>query len=281
MSVVTGLLVLIGCIIGFIFGIELTFPITGAFLTAMIMNVLCYFYSDVIVRKMYDVSIVSEKIAPELYAAISRLSMKAGLPIPKIAFINSEVPNAFATGRNPENAVVAVTSGALSLLKGDEMEAVLAHELGHIKNRDMLISTVAAAVAGIISYLGFAGRWMLSTGDSRREGLIRQVIGDVLLTIFVPFAVLLVRVAISRSREFAADESGASISGKPEALADALLRIEDSVRCNPMKRGNPATAHLFIVNPFSTGRFSAFMSTHPPTKSRVERLRKMAQSPHQ
>lgn len=281
MGVVTGLLVLIGYIIGVIFGIELTFLLAGAFLAAVIMNVMCYFYSDMIVRKMYDVSIVSEKIAPELYAAISRLSMKAGLPMPKIAFINSEVPNAFATGRNPENAVVAVTSGALSLLKGDEMEAVLAHELGHIKNRDMLISTVAAAVAGIISYVGFAGRWMLSTGDSRRESLIRQVIGDVILTIFVPFAVLLVRMAISRSREFAADESGAFISGKPEALADALLRIEDSVTHSPMKRGNPATAHLFIVNPFPTSRFSTLMSTHPPTQSRVERLRKMAQSPHQ
>ena len=222
--------------------------------------------------------IVSENIAPELYSLISQLSLKAGLPMPKIAVINKETPNAFATGRNPENAVIAVTSGALSLLRRDELEAVLAHELGHIKNRDMFISTVVAVMAGTIGYLGFMGRMMVWDRGSRRDSGYTQLIG-IALFVFIPLAAVLIRLAVSRTREYSADEKGASISGKPDALADALLRIEEAVKRKPMMHGSPATAHLFIVNPFAADSLT-FLSTHPSTRSRVERLRQMGRTPY-
>jgi heat shock protein HtpX len=276
MSVLTGLLMATGYIISLLFDISPMYTVGIAFALAMALNAVSYWYSDRIVLRMYHANIVSENIAPELYSMIYQLSVKAGLPMPKIAIINNETPNAFATGRTPENAVVAVTSGALSLLRREELEAVLAHELGHIKNRDMFISTVAAVIAGTIGYLGFMGRWMLWSRGSRKESGYTQLIGVLLLAIFIPLAALLIRMAISRSREYAADESGASISGNPEALADALIRIEESVKRKPMKHGSPATAHLFIVNPFRAESLLYLLSTHPSTKSRVERLRKMA-----
>lgn len=279
MGVLTALLMLVGYLVGLVLGVDPLPTVTGAFVLAMALNIVSYWYSDRIVLKMYGATTVSESIAPELYSSISQLSMKAGLPVPRIAFINSETPNAFATGRSPDNAVVAVTSGALSLLKWDELEAVLAHELGHIKNRDMFISTVAAVLAGTIGYLGFMGRWMLWSRNSRREGDLTQVIGLVLLAVFIPLAAVLVHLAISRTREYGADESGAYISGNPNALADALLRIQEAVKRTPMKRGSPATAHLFIVNPFTTESVLALMSTHPPTGERVRRLRAMALHP--
>ncbi len=275
MGVLTALLMITGYIIGFIFDIDPVSTVTVAFAVAMAINFISYWYSDRIVLKMYGANIVSESIAPELYSMISSLSVKAGLPMPKIAIINSETPNAFATGRSPENAVVAVTSGALSLLRRDELEAVLAHELGHIKNRDMFISTMAAVIAGTIGWLGFMGRFMLWSRGSRRESGYTQLIGLVLLAVFIPLAALLIRLAVSRVREYAADESGASISGKPNALADALLRIEESVKRTPMKQGSPATAHMFIINPFRAESLLQLLSTHPSTESRVKRLREM------
>jgi heat shock protein HtpX len=278
MSALTALLMGTGYIISIVFALDPFYIVTIAFALAMLLNLISFWYSDRIILKMYKAEMVTDNIAPELYSMISQLSMKAGLPMPKIAVINNETPNAFATGRNPENAVVAVTSGALSLLQRDELEAVLAHELGHIKNRDMFISTMAAVIAGTIGYLGFLGRIMLWTRGSRRESGYSQLIGAFLLVVFIPLAAMLIRLAVSRSREYEADKEGAMISGKPNALADALVRIEESVKKNPMRHGSPATGHLFIINPFSAESLMTLLSTHPPTRSRVERLRGMART---
>ena len=275
MGVLTALLMITGYIISIVFGLDPYYVVTIAFVLAMSLNLISFWYSDKIVLKMYKAEIVTENIAPELYSMVSTLSMKAGLPMPKIAVINNEIPNAFATGRNSENAVVAVTSGALSLLQRDELEGVLAHELGHIKNRDMFISTMAAVIAGTIGYLGFLGRIMLWSRGSRRESGYSQLIGVFLLAVFIPLAAMLIRLAVSRSREYEADKEGARISGKPHALADALVRIEQSVKKNPMRHGSPATGHLFIINPFSSENLMTLLSTHPSTRSRVERLREM------
>jgi heat shock protein HtpX len=278
MSALTALLMGTGYIISIVFALDPFYIVTIAFALAMLLNLISFWYSDRIILKMYKAEMVTDNIAPELYSMISQLSMKAGLPMPKIAVINNETPNAFATGRNPENAVVAVTSGALSLLQRDELETVLAHELGHIKNRDMFISTMAAVIAGTIGYLGFLGRIMLWTRGSRRESGYSQLIGAFLLVVFIPLAAMLIRLAVSRSREYEADKEGAMISGKPNALADALVRIEESVKKNPMRHGSPATGHLFIINPFSAESLMTLLSTHPPTRSRVERLRGMART---
>lgn len=275
MGVLTALLMVTGYIISIVFDLDPYYVVTIAFVLAMSLNLISFWYSDKIVLKMYKAEIVTENIAPELYSMVSTLSMKAGLPMPKIAVINNEIPNAFATGRNSENAVVAVTSGALSLLQRDELEGVLAHELGHIKNRDMFISTMAAVIAGTIGYLGFLGRIMLWSRGSRRESGYSQLIGAFLLAVFIPLAAMLIRLAVSRSREYEADKEGARISGKPHALADALVRIEQSVKKNPMRHGSPATGHLFIINPFSSESLMTLLSTHPSTRSRVERLREM------
>ncbi|MGD2247843.1 MAG: zinc metalloprotease HtpX [Candidatus Methanofastidiosia archaeon] len=275
MVVLTSVLMAAGYAIGIVFAVSWFYTVSIAFAVAMLLNFASYWYSDKIVLKMYGANIVSENIAPELYSMVSRLSMQAHLPMPKIAIINTETPNAFATGRNFENAVIAVTSGALSLLTREELEAVLAHELGHIKNRDMFISTVAAVMAGTIGYLGFIGRFMLWSRGSQKSSGYSQIIGVLLLVIFLPLAALLIRLAISRTREYAADEEGALISGNPHALADALLRIEKSVKKNPLKKGSPATAHMFIVNPFRGQSVMELLSTHPSTESRVNRLRNM------
>lgn len=256
MSVLTGFFLAIGYVLSFIFRVNPLYIVVPVFVISMALIALCYLYSDRIVLKMYNAHILSENIAPELYSKVFQLSRKAELPVPKIAVINTETPNAFATGRTPENAVIAVTSGALSLLQRDELEAVLAHELGHIKNGDTFISTVVAFMAGIIGSIAFVG---------------------------IPLAAAtLIRPAVSRRSEYGADERGAEISGKPGALADALIRIEEAVKEYPMELGSPATAHLFIVNPFNVEclptRLRHLLSVHPPTASRVERLRKMAQS---
>lgn len=280
MSVLTALLMATGYVVGYLIDVDPVYMVAAAFALATVLNLVSYWYSDRIVLRMYDAQVVSENIAPELYSTIANLSVKAQLPMPKIAIINNETPNAFATGRNPENAVVAVTSGALSVLRRDELEAVLAHELGHIKNRDMFISTMAAVIAGTIGYIGFTGRLLLWSKGSRRESGYTQLIGIVLLAIFIPLAAMLIRLAVSRTREYAADEAGATISGKPNALADALVRIEEAVKRKPMKHGSPATSHLFIVNPFRSESLLNLLSTHPSTESRVERLQKMAAAPY-
>lgn len=282
MGVLTGLLMVTGYILSILFDILFSVPpvyvVGAAFAAAVALNSISYWYSDKIVLRMYGANIVSESIAPEIYTMMSRLCKKTHLPMPKIAIISSETPNAFTTGRTPENAVVAVTSGALSLLRKEELEAVLAHELGHIKNRDMVIATLAAALAAAVGYVGFIG-WRRIWPQRSTKSPYTHWIGVLLLTIFTPFAALLIRLVISKSREYAADERGAIISGNPDALADALIRIDEAVKRTPMVNGSPATAHLFIVNPFKAQRFVTLLSTHPSTESRINRLRERAHSP--
>ncbi|NJE47277.1 zinc metalloprotease HtpX [Thermococcus sp. GR7] len=272
MAVLTGLLMAIGYLIG---GTGLMFVM---FMFSLVMNFISYWYSDRIVLAWYRARIVDEEEAPELYAIVRSLAERAGLPMPRVAIIPSETPNAFATGRGPKHAVVAVTTGLLRILNRDELEGVIAHELTHIKNRDILIGTIAAALAGAIVQLAYWARWIAifgGFGRDRDEG--GDVLAAILVAILAPIAAMLIQAAISRSREFLADEGGARISGKPHALASALMKIEQAVYYKPMRKGNPATAHMFIVNPFKGTSLASLFSTHPPTEKRIERLRKIAE----
>ncbi|MCK5439385.1 MAG: zinc metalloprotease HtpX [Gemmatimonadetes bacterium] len=243
---------------------------TGALIALILaggMNFVSYFFSDRIVLKMYRAREVGREEAPELYDIVEHLSRRAGLPMPRVAILPQDQPNAFATGRNPEHAVVAATQGILKTLDRDELEGVMAHELAHVKHRDILISSVAATLAGAIMYVS---RFGLFFGGNRNRG------GGGILTLVVvllaPIAAMFVKSAISRSREFAADQGGAEISGKPRALASALRKLEAVSKQVPME-GNPATSHMFIVHPFrGGGAVLRLFSTHPATDARVERL---------
>ena len=270
MALMTGLLVGIGYIFG---GPNFAFIM---FLFALLFNFISYWYSDRIVLGWYGARVVDEYEAPELYAIVRGLAEKAGLPTPRVAIVPTETPNAFATGRNPKHAVVAVTQGLLRILDRDELEGVIGHELTHIKNRDILIATVAAAMAGAIIQLAYWARWIAIFGSyDDRDG--DNILAAILIAILAPIAAMLIQAAISRSREFLADEGGAKLSGKPWALASALLKIEQAVRYRPMREGNPATAHMFIVNPFRGMSIASLFSTHPPTEKRIERLRRLAE----
>lgn len=241
-----------------------------AFVIAVAMNFGSYWFSDKIVLKMYRAQEVDRPQAPELYDMIDRLRERAGLPMPKVYVIPSNQPNAFATGRNPEHAAVAVTNGIVGMLNRDELEGVIAHELAHIKHRDILISSVAATVAAAITMIA---RFALFFGGGRDRD---NALSGILMLILAPIAAMLIQMAISRSREFAADRGGAEICGKPGALASALRRLEQGARSVPME-ANPSTAHMFIVNPFS-GAMSGLrnlFSTHPPTQERIDRLMAM------
>jgi heat shock protein HtpX len=268
-SILTGLLIGIGYFIGSLFGVGLL----GAsvfFLLAIAMNFVSYFYSDKIVLKMYGAREVSEHEAPELHSIVEELAMNAGITKPKVAIVESNTPNAFATGRSPEKAVVAVTTGILGLLSRDELEGVIAHELGHVKNRDILISAIAATIGGaIVMIANYAGFFAFLGGGEDGQDLI----GLIAMSILAPIAAMMVRFAISRSREYKADESGARISGKPWALASALGKLQMGASARPMD-ANPATAHMFIVNPFGgkSKALSNLFSTHPPTDERIKRL---------
>ena len=273
LSVLTIFLVWMGRIIGGPTGM------LWAFLIALAMNGFAYWYSDKLVLAMYAARPISEDESPELYSIIRRLTMQAGLPMPRLYVIPGEMPNAFATGRNPHHAAVAVTEGLLRILDGDEVEGVLAHELAHVKNRDILIGTIAATLAGAIMMLANMARWaaMFSgMGGSDRDDRGAGGIGLLAMAVFAPFAALLIQMAISRSREYQADASGAMISGKPRSLANALLKLEAASRVVPAQV-NPSTAHMFIVNPLRGGIGSLF-STHPPIQERVLRLQAMAES---
>jgi len=240
-----------------------------ALVVAAAMNLGSYFFSDRLVLKMYRAREVSSQEAPRLHAIVERLARRAGLPTPRIAILPQRQPNAFATGRNPQHAVVAATEGILSVLDDDELEGVIGHELAHVRHRDMLIMSVAATLAGAIMFLARFGLFF-GGGDRDRGGAWGGILGLVLL-ILAPIAALLIRMAISRSREFAADQGGAEISGKPRALAAALEKLEATAARVPMQ-GNPATSHLFIVNPFRGGGLVNLFRTHPPTAERVQRL---------
>jgi heat shock protein HtpX len=244
-----------------------------ALVFAGVMNFASYFFSDKIALAMYKAQPVTREQAPRLYGIVERLTQRTGLPMPKIFVIPTESPNAFATGRNPQHSSVAVTQGILGLLKDDELEGVLAHELGHVRNRDILISSVAATIAGAVTVLARLGAWGAMFGgyggrDDRDRG---GGIGALLMLILAPIAALLIQMAVSRSREYAADETGAHITGNPQALASALSKLDAYSRRVPMQ-ATPSTAHLFIIQPLLGMNFGNLFSTHPPIAKRIERL---------
>jgi len=247
-----------------------------AFVFAAIMNFVSYWFSDKIVLAMYGAQPVDETQAPRLHAIVRRLATRAQIPIPRIYIIPSDTPNAFATGRNPQHAAVAVTEGITRILDEDELEGVLAHELSHVTNRDVLISTIAATLAGAITYLAHMAQWAAIFGgrsqDDEEGGSNPLVM--ILFAILAPIAAMLVQFAVSRSREFQADASGARLAGRTYGLAKALEKIEVASRVEPLP-ATPATAHLFIVNPLTGQSFARLFSTHPPTEERIARLRAM------
>jgi len=251
---------------------------TMALMMAAVMNIGAYWFSDKIVLAMYRARQVAEREAPELYGVVRELTMRAGLPMPKVYIMDNPAPNAFATGRNPEHSAVAVTTGILGILSRDELAGVIGHELAHIKNRDILISTVAATIAGAISYITHMATWGLMFGGGRRNDEDRNPFGSAIaiaVMILAPIAAMLIQMAISRSREYTADESGAVICGNPLSLAGALKKLHAASRRIPMN-ANPATAHMFIVSPLSGGGMLSLFSTHPPIEERVARLEAMA-----
>lgn len=265
MALMTVLLVFLGNYIGGQNGAML------AFIVAAGMNFFSYWYSDKMVLAMYRAQQVSESEAPRLYSMVHRLATRASLPMPKVYIIPGATPNAFATGRNPQNAAVAVTEGIMNMLNERELEGVIGHELAHIRNRDILIGSVAATIAGAINMLYYIG-FFFGGRDDEEGG---SPLASLLMMILAPIAAMLIQMAISRSREYAADRLGAEISGQPLALASALERLERGIELRPMD-ANPASAHMFIVNPLRGKRFASLFSTHPSTEERVRRLRELA-----
>jgi heat shock protein HtpX len=239
------------------------------------MNFFSYWYSDKIVLKMYQAREATPQQAPDLYEMVQTLSRQAGLPMPKVYIIPKDAPNAFATGRNPENAVVAVTQGLMSLMNRQEIMGVLAHELAHVKNRDILIGTIAATMAGAIMMMASMARWSAIFGGGHRDnnnGGGMGAIGMIAMSILAPMAAMIIQMAVSRSREYLADATGAQIAGSPEGLARALEKLGTYSRRIPMD-ANPSTAHMFIVNPLSGKSLQSLFSTHPPVAERISRLR--------
>ena len=267
LAALTGLFLTVGYLLGGGGGMIL------AFLLALAMNAFAYWNSDRLVLRMYGAREVGPSEAPELHRRVAMLARRAGLPMPRVHVIDSPQPNAFATGRDPAHAAVAVTTGILGLLDGDELEGVLAHELAHVRNRDTLIMTLTAVVAGAISMLA---NFAFFFGGNRNNPL--GFLGVILVMIFAPLAAMLVQMAISRTREYAADRGGADISGKPLALASALRKLERAARRvpNPAAEQMPATAHLFIVNPLAGGRLDGLFATHPSTADRIAALEEIA-----
>lgn len=272
LTALTVLFVAIGYLIGGQGGMIIAFGF------AVIMNFVSYWFSDKIVLSMYRAKKVEESDAPRLYSMVQRLATQAGLPGPRVYIIPDSSPNAFATGRNPANGVVAYTQGILDLLSEDELEGVTAHELAHIKNRDILTQTIAATIAGAIGMLASMAKWGAIFGGmggrDDREGGGGGIIGLLVMAIVAPIAAMFVQMAISRTREYAADATGAQISGKPLSLANALRKLHNGAARRPMD-ANPATAHMFIVNPLSGRSMMSLFSTHPPVEERIARLEGM------
>lgn len=243
---------------------------------AVVMNVGSYWFSDTIVLRMHGAREVGPGEVPEIYAMVQRLAQKAKIPMPKLYIVPDSSPNAFATGRNPEKGAVAMTEGILRTLNIDELEGVLAHELAHIAHRDTLIMTISATIAGALSTLGNMAMWgAMFGGRSHDDDDSGHPVGMLASAILAPIAAMLIQMAISRSREYLADEAAAEYSGKPRSLASALRRIEAGHERIPPQTGSPATAHMYISNPFSGGMANLF-STHPPTAERIARLERMA-----
>lgn len=275
LAVLTALVLFVGQALGGQTGLVI------ALLFAGVMNFVSYWWSDKIVLRMYGAQEINEREAPELFRLVRDLTVRAGLPMPKVYIIPEETPNAFATGRNPQHAAVAVTEGLVRMLDRRELAGVLAHELAHVQNRDTLIMTVAAAIGGALSMLANMAMWSsLFGGASDDEDEGGGLVGGLIGILVAPIAASMIQSAISRSREFMADEAGARISGDPMALASALRKIEGWSQQVPMHSGSPAMAHLFIINPFGglSGGMLRLFSTHPSTADRIARLETMARS---
>jgi heat shock protein HtpX len=274
MLVLTGIFILVGTAIGGRSGA------IYAFIFAALMNFFTYWFSDKIVLRMYRAQQVTQGEAPELYQIVGELVNKASLPMPKVYIIDNDTPNAFATGRNPEHAAVAVTSGILRILSKEELMGVIGHELSHIQHRDILISTIAATMAGAISMLASMARWGAIFGvgrsDDEEGGGGSNFLFVILFTMVGSVAAMLIQMAISRSREYLADEGGAHLS-HPLSLAKALGKLDMAAQRNPME-ANPSTAHMFIVNPLTGGGVLSLFRTHPPTEERIARLEEMART---
>ncbi|MBI5393088.1 zinc metalloprotease HtpX [Candidatus Woesearchaeota archaeon] len=268
-SILTGLLLGIGQLIGGKAGL------TIALIFAIGFNGLMYFFSHKIVLFMYKAKEADKIKYKELYKTVKEIADLAAIPMPKVYIIPTEQANAFASGRNPKNAIVACTEGIMKLLTNEELKGVLAHEISHVKNRDILITTIAATVAGVISYLGAMARWSAIFGFGSDNDRGSNIIELLVIGILTPLLALVIQLAISRSREYLADESGAKLLGNGEPLARALEKIEASVKHNPMQFGNPTTSSLFIANPFRSENLFALLSTHPATSKRTAKLRSM------
>lgn len=246
------------------------------FIISLGMNLFSYYYSDKLVIKMTGAQEISESQAPQVYAIIRKLTGNAGIPMPKVYVTPSQQPNAFATGRNPQNSAIAVTQGLMQILNQDEVEGVIAHEIAHIKNRDILIGTIAASMAGAISMIANVAQWGLMFGglggsDDDESG---GILGTLAMVILAPLAAIVIQMAISRSREYLADDTGARLAGKPDGLSNALLKLEAASQRVPMQV-SPAAAHMFIVNPLAGVSLASLFSTHPPIAQRVARLNNM------
>ena len=278
LAALTGLLLAIGNWFGGRGGMMIMFLVSVA------MNFGSYWFSDKIVLNMYGAREVTVREAPELYEIVVKLARKAKMPMPKVYIMESEMPNAFATGRDPEHAAVAATTGILRILNREELEGVMAHELAHVKNRDTLISTIVATLAGVISMIANMAQWAAMFGgfgrsnDEEQEGGAGGIIGSMLLIVLAPLTATLIQLGISRSREFLADESGGELTGKPQALASALEKLEYYAKHQALPAATPATAHMFIVNPLKGGDWLVgLFSTHPTTAQRVAKLQELAQ----
>ena len=270
MALLTVLLVMAGGAIGGRSGMAF------ALVMATVMNFVSYWFSDKIVLAMYGAQEVTEADYPEFFGLVRQLSAQAAIPMPRVYIIQSETPNAFATGRNPEHAAVAATTGIMRILTRDELLGVMAHELSHVKHRDILISSIAATIAGAIAYLAHMAQWAAIFGGGRdRDEEGGGAFGLIVMAIVLPIAAMLIQMAISRSREYEADRGGATLSGNPLYLSSALKKLQMANQQIPMQ-ANAATAHMFIVNPLTGGGLMALFSTHPPMEERVKRLEEMA-----
>ena len=274
LGLLTGLLVALGGAVGGRNGMLIALVLAAA------MNFFSYWYSDKMVLAMHRAQPLAPHQAPQLQAMVRELAASAGLPMPRICIIDDDTPNAFATGRDPAHAVVAVTSGIMRILSPRELRGVLGHELAHVKDRDILVSSVAATLAGAVMVLANLARWSAFFGGGSRDheeggGGFLGVAGMLFMAILAPIAAMLVQMAVSRSREYLADQEGAGIARDPEALASALGKLEQANHAHPMADASPQTAHLFIVNPLSGGSFMSLFSTHPPIAERISRLRAM------